>query len=389
MKNILNKKIGGIIGILAIAAITLGCIGGDGGAVKKNTYKVEAPDWEVGDYFLYVSDNWVDKQDIAGDNDDYNSGYAELWTVTDEKTVNDIKCWEVQVITSDGYNYTAYISKDKFSLVKLYKSHYNSSYVEMWDYYEEDGLLWIIEEEINLISNEVNLDYYWKMDQFGYNYTLNRILQYEDYYFEYNYLWIKSHFIIYLSIRTKYTFDWDEFDVLNVYTFGPTGSMVDMWYSSEFGLYEGTSPITEANDLLLVAKGNNEDILNDSNSDHIPDALAQADVDILQVYSGTKGGNIDRVDMNPSDADLPYMNMLNDSGVAKIVNTTIYAYRTIEQANYKVPNLNGNVSIYIYKHKNDIGYDTSYGDVPTWTLVAKAEDIEVTWFTRGTTDSSA
>ncbi len=383
MKNILNKKIGGILGILAIAAISLGCLGGED-AIKKDTYKVEAPDWEVGDYFIYAEDSW----------DSNSAGYAEIWSITDEKEVNDTDCWELQVITSDGYNYTAYISKDKFSIIRYYRSHYNSSYVEMYDYsaYSEDGYLLIVEEKIGVSGYELAYDYYWKMDEGTYGYYINSVRQYEEYYFEYNRLSIKNDYISYSSIREKKTLEWGNFDILKI-----SNSRASFWYNNEFGFYEGQSPITQywgkdwsSDGLILIKKGNNKDILNDTNSDHIPDALAKANVDILYVDTGIPDGlSYSATDWSIADPDVPDISIQNDSGVAKIVNTTIYAYRGIESGqmnvpvtyntyNYNIPNKNGNVSVYIYKDKDDI-FTTDSSGMPNWVLVAKAENISVMW----------
>lgn len=366
-KSIEYKKIGGIVGVLVIAAIALGCIGDSG--VQKDTYKVSAPNWKVGDYFIYADDSWVDPQSTG---DDAAAGYAEIWSVTDSKRINGVNCWEVQVITSQGYNYTAYMSKDEFKLIRLYISHYNSSYIEMKDY-GKIGLSFIVKKNVVKSSSALSSDYWWKMDMVRYNYTLNSVAQNEEYYYDYIDMSIKSYEIQYSAVVSKYTFEWGIFDVLSMY-FNSNW----MLYSSDFGFYEGISPITEyGNNLFLLEKGNNKKILNDSNSDHIPDALAQANVDILKISAGTSIAS--GIDWTPGDGGIAYMNIQNDAGIAKIVNTTIYSYRTIQQVGYNVPNLNGNVSVYIYKYKERI-YDPNT-NMPSWTLVAKAEDISGTWWT--------
>ena len=96
-------------------------------------------------------------------------------------------------------------------------------------------------------------DYWWKMDEVRYDYTINEVSQYEEYYFEYEHLSIKSYEIWYWAIRHKYTLKLGEFDVINVLYGGQT-----MWYSSDFGFYEGESPITKRDSLLLIEKGNNK-----------------------------------------------------------------------------------------------------------------------------------
>jgi len=188
---------------------------------------------------------------------------------------------------------------------------------------------------------------------------------------DYEYIEVKNYEIKYSELIHKYTFDFGEFDVVNV-MYGSNS----MWYSSDFGFYEGNSPVTGKADLLLMSKGNNKKILNDSNSDHIPDALGEADVDILEIHdrSLVLSGAID---WTPTVSGIPYMNILNDSGVAKIVNTTFYARRHIEGDLWEYPNLNGNVSVYIYRDAIDIGLTTP----PDWVLVAKAENIPGTWWT--------